>query len=80
MVSLRICGVVMGGEQMAEYIVKEAAYPLATRQEIVGELIRCKDCKYWERRSICDGYCDAMRIHGCDEEFYCGYAERKTDE
>ena len=30
---------------MAEYIVSETAYPLATRQEIVGELIRCKDCK-----------------------------------
>lgn len=64
---------------MAEYIVSETAYPLATRQEIVGELIRCKDCKYWERKSICDGYCDSMSIYGCDEDFYCGYAERRTD-
>ena len=43
------------------------------------EIIRCKDCKYWERKSICDGYCDEMSIYGCDEDFYCGYAERKTD-
>lgn len=44
-----------------------------------SEIIRCKDCKYWERKSICDGYCDEMSIFGCDEDFYCGYAERKTD-
>lgn len=64
---------------MAEYIVKEAAYPLATRQEVVCELIRCKDCNHWSRESICDGFCseDCMRH---DEDFYCGYAERKTNE
>ena len=68
------------GGKMAEYIVGEAVYPLGTRQEVIGELIRCKDCKYWKRGSIFDGYCYAMSINGCDEEFYCGYAERITDE
>ena len=32
---------------MAEYIVRETDYPDATGQEVVGELVRCKDCKYW---------------------------------
>lgn len=44
------------------------------------EIIRCKDCKYWDRKNICYGYCDSMSVYGCDEEFYCGYAERRTDE
>lgn len=64
---------------MAEYIVSEKVYPLGTRQEVIGELIRCKDCNHWSRESICDGFCseDCMRH---DEDFYCGYAERKTNE
>lgn len=40
------------------------------------EIIRCEDCKHWSRESICDGFCseDCMRH---DEEFYCGYAEKR---
>lgn len=37
---------------MAEYIVSETAYPLATRQEIVGELIAEKErghCQDFQR-------------------------------
>lgn len=43
------------------------------------EIIRCKDCKHWSRESICDGFCseDCMRH---DEDFYCGYAEGRTNE
>jgi len=64
---------------MIEYIVKETVYELGTRQEVIGELIRCKDCNHWSRESICDGFCseDCMRH---DEDFYCGYAERKDTE
>ena len=42
-------------------------------------IIHCKDCKHWSRESICDGFCseDCM-MH--DEDFYCGYAERREDE
>ena len=57
---------------MVEYIVKETA----TQKEVIGKLIRCKDCGHWSRESICDGFCseDCMRH---DEEFYCGYAEKR---
>lgn len=43
------------------------------------EIIHCKDCKHWSRESICDGFCseDCMRH---DENFYCGYAGRRTNE
>ena len=66
---------------MAEYILKETAYPLATRQEIVGELIRCKDCKYWKDefakdKSTCWLPCMSMTT---PREWYCGRAERSAD-
>lgn len=61
---------------MSEYIVKEAAYPLATRQEIVGELIRCKDCK-WHKGKY---YCRNTDTYGFDDDDYCSLAERRTDE
>lgn len=80
---------------MAEYIVKETAYPLATRQEVVVELIRCKDCKHqvkeWRTDKILkdNGY----MVCGCDvvgdacgywallgqDDDYCSKAERRTD-
>lgn len=31
---------------MSEYIVRETGSPGVVKQEIVGELVRCKDCKY----------------------------------
>ena len=31
---------------MIEYIIRESDCVLATKQEIVGELVRCKDCVY----------------------------------
>lgn len=81
---------------MTEHIVKETNYPLATKQEVVGELIRCKDCKHqvkeWrtDKRLKDKGYmvcgCDVVgdacgywALLGQDDD-YCSYAERRTDE
>lgn len=81
---------------MSEYIVKETSYPLGTRQEVIGELIRCKDCKHqvkeWrtDKRLKDNGY----MVCGCEvvgdacgywallgqDDDYCSYAERRTDE
>lgn len=52
------------------------------------EIIRCKDCKHFNRGISCVGGfydgCDELTDNGnempVDEDFYCGYAERKTDE
>lgn len=30
-----------------EYIIRETTYPDATKQELIGELVRCKDCSKW---------------------------------
>ena len=40
------------------------------------ETIRCKDCKYWGKRGLCDKW-DYYISNG---DFYCGCAERRTDE
>lgn len=29
-----------------EFIVRETGYPGAIKQEVVGELVRCRDCKH----------------------------------
>jgi hypothetical protein len=42
-------------------------------------VVRCKDCKYWMRENVSDGYCSEMNIGDCDEDFYCGYAVRKDN-
>lgn len=43
------------------------------------EIIRCEDCRWWERESICEGHCLEIDLHHVDEDHYCSYAERRTD-
>lgn len=61
---------------MSEYIVKETGYPGAVKQEVVGELIRCKDCKHYNAGFECliEGY-------GIERsaDWYCGDAERREE-
>lgn len=55
---------------MSEYIVKETGFPGTIKQEIVQELVRCKDCLMHdvcrlEQRLGMDGYCsEAERRKG----------------
>lgn len=70
---------------MAEYIVKESGYPGTLSHEVVGELIRCRDCKYYEQFIPCVGGtyngCGVWLDDGNQIEVepngYCSYAERK---
>lgn len=63
---------------MAEYIIRETWYPGAVKQEIVGELIRCKDCVNFAS-SWGEDYC--LKSHfRVDEEWYCADAEREDDD
>ena len=61
---------------MAEYIVKETVCQLATRQEVIGELVRCKECKH---RDPEDKKCDCG--HGIawnlprPDDWFCPDAE-----
>lgn len=59
-----------------EYIIRETTYPNATKQEEIGELVRCKDCKH---RYYQDGisYCD-KHYWGWKDDDFCNYGERKV--
>ena len=82
-------------KRMAEYIVKETGYPGTLSQEVVGELIRCKDCRYyipydwifdgWTRSSNINDYSQdeigcAVNEHNYPPEGFCSFAERKEGE
>lgn len=65
---------------MSEYIVKETGYPGTIKQEIVGELVRCKDCEYWREGSgIFDfsPYCE-LTATKCDGEHFCSWGEKSV--
>jgi len=56
------------------------------QQKLVGELIRCKDCKWhWRVTEFrASGYCENDKCWDgfhfeTDNDFYCGYAERKEE-
>ena len=43
------------------------------------DVTRCKDCEHWKNEHLCE----SLSRFGSFEtkaDFYCGYAERKTDE
>lgn len=44
-----------------------------------SDIVRCEDCRHWKQETFNDGYCIEMDLRMCDADFYCGYAERKTD-
>lgn len=78
---------------MKEYIVKADHLIDGYGMQAVGELIRCKDCKWWDRFDDSPiGYCHACK-HGYysdkweisirrtyKEDFYCADGERETDD
>lgn len=63
-----------------EFIVREMGYPGVMKQEVVGELVRCEDCKHWgmhKRLNI--PWCFEMHIDK-SEDGYCDSGERRTNE
>ena len=57
-----------------EFIVKETTYPMETKQETVGELIRCKDCAKRE-------YCRTSTVWAIPpkDDWFCADAERREE-
>ena len=56
---------------MIEYIMREIDCVLATKQEIVGTLVRCKDCKH-RQGNACDYSAVWVRPNG-----FCQWGEKK---
>ena len=62
---------------MSEYIVRETGYPGAIKQEIVGELVRCKDCRWREREQPGMVYCPNTVGNWAEDDWYCADGERR---
>lgn len=63
-----------------EYIVRETEYPMGyTKAEEVGELVRCKDCKFYYRMTAETGICELACRHLGNDGF-CSEGERKDGE
>lgn len=70
-----------------EFIVREMGYPGAIKQEVVGELVRCMDCKFWgesltkEERNECGVYADLVCTYwmsdGLTRDDFCSKGERR---
>lgn len=61
-----------------EYIIRETTYPDATKQELIGELVKCRDCKNVQHDTIFREYwCRGREI---DPDGYCSDGERKDGE
>ena len=67
-------------KRMSEYIIKETGYPGVIEQEIVQELVRCRDCK-WYKTMYCkmDRWTDLVTIYVAKKDDYCSYGERRRD-
>ena len=81
-------------ERVHWHVVKcdELGRELEKLQSAQPEIIRCKDCKWWDKYSDTHGYCLAAK-HGYwsehweisirrtyDADWYCADAERRADE
>ena len=67
---------------MSEYIVRETGYPGAIKQEIVGELVRCKDCRHFFRDDMGNVVVYRCELNHEDmrDDFYCADGERREDD
>lgn len=66
---------------MAEYIYR--AEPIGEGQYhhiLIGELVRCGECVYWEQATANSGRCNrALEITAYATD-YCSYGERRADD
>lgn len=71
-------------ENGIDYIVREITYPDATLQEVIGKLVRCGECKWWNKEHYQGkhdtlNYCENWENLSFKTD-YCSYGERRTDE
>ena len=43
------------------------------------KIVRCKDCKFWDREDDKNGYCAEMGLCEIHEKHYCGWGRRSDD-
>ena len=61
-----------------EYIVRETGFPGMLKKEIVGELVRCKDCKHRDTENgLCEGRGWPMQL--VPDDGFCDKGERSEE-
>lgn len=52
------------------------------KRDAMDELVRCKDCKYWEQGKDYEPYCNHWGNMMTDTkgDYFCSYGERKDNE
>ena len=65
---------------IVEQIVRITTDGEETKAEVIGEVVRCKDCKHY-RDSFPYDICDVFDEMATDEDDFCSYGVRKeTDD
>ena len=62
---------------MTEIIIEAQYIGQWTSGRIVGDLIRCKDCKHWSGDDD-ETYCEELGILNTHYNSYCSWAEKKV--
>lgn len=63
---------------MDEYIVEVCDYPEEIHgAEIIGELVRCRDCKHYTELWYCEAWNNSPGFPMVNENGFCSYGERK---
>ena len=71
---------------MKLYLLSEYDTPFTALENVIGEVIMCKDCQYWMknpyRESSVFGLCFKHKdiAIASDETDWCSWAERRNDE
>lgn len=61
-----------------EFIVREIGYPGVIKQEVVGELVRCADCKHRDtEKGFCEGRGWPMQL--VPDDGFCDKGERSEE-
>ena len=61
--------------RIEDKVAVDAEGNVCMMSKIVGEVIRCKDCKWHE-----DDYCTNFDVLGFSNEDFCSLAQRKGEE
>ena len=77
----------MGYSEWREYIYRERETADGVDSDRMGELIRCRDCKRWNKKDGMFKDIDGRQWHECphleiptDEWFFCKEAKRREDD
>ena len=78
------CPDVRIAEVLIDNGVVVASFETTTNADLV-EVVRCKDCKHWERWAttcgVADkGYCNCHEVDAMEQDDFCSYGERKGDD